>query len=165
MKKHVKLVVFKLLKLFYSFAPFDVLDLINLTTHKKGFMTYNEKDFFLMHIPKSAGTSIYASLGLCDPGHITWERAVSMNSEIANKKIVVIMRNPADRLFSTYNYAYRKVKEQPFTGVQRIGNFDNYAEFLRYVDVTMLPLNYYFLLPVSKIYHRNFHREFDLCFF
>jgi hypothetical protein len=82
---------------------------------------------------------VYVALNLLDPGHITFRKACSINETIADRKIAVIIRNPFDRLFSTYNYAYFNVKEKPFSMVQKLGNFNTYLKFLMWFNNSKTP--------------------------
>lgn len=139
-----------LFKSFYSCAPNRLLYKININQHKNGLFSYRTQYFFFMHIPKSAGTSVYSALNLGDPGHITYRNACSIDENIGDKKIAFVFRNPTDRLFSSYNYAYCNVKEKPFSMLQKIGRFSSYFDFLKWLDQSKLHDKHYFFFPVTE---------------
>lgn len=106
--------------------------------------------FFFLHVPKSAGTSVVRSLGLKDPGHLLVnEYSKSTRKILRRKTALLVIRDPFERLLSTYRYA-KKMREKSGVGylcdIEKFDSFDNWVK-------ARLGKNYirkhYFLRPAS----------------
>ena len=65
---------------------------------------WRNKDFVLIHIPKTAGISISRSMKMVDPGHFTYDQLNALGILDNKREIWITVRNPTDRLVSVYNY-------------------------------------------------------------
>lgn len=62
--------------------------------------------FYLLHVPKAAGTSICEAIQMPDSGHLLFdEMRVETARNLARKPSLMVVRDPLDRLVSTYTYS------------------------------------------------------------
>ena len=111
----------------------------------KGFSKTNS---LFVHIPKTAGTSISFGLYNEDPWHYKLED-YSYISRATFRKLFkfTFVRNPYDRLASTYSYSFKHVQTHPHTSVRFITQYPTFDDFIfewvKKVDVN----SHYFLAP------------------
>lgn len=86
---------------------------------------------YFIHIPKTAGSSVSKSMQMPDPGHLLFEEmSKETAARLSQKPCFMIIRDPLDRLISTYNYAvdaYNLRKRHPLSF---IGKYKNGTEFI-----------------------------------
>lgn len=68
---------------------------------------WKEKSYQFIHVPKCAGTSIVKSLNVDDPGHYSYQDLISRGVIDAETPVFAVVRNPVDRVLSTFSYAKR----------------------------------------------------------
>lgn len=102
-------------------------------------------DLLFIHIPKTAGTSIHRSLGLPDRGHHLFSK-LSPGRAAAAEKVVFALRDPFDRLVSTYRYLDALGRERPLRGrlTWNIAIGRTFEEFLASDDLAAAVRDHYF---------------------
>jgi hypothetical protein len=94
----------------------------------KGFSDTNS---LFIHIPKTAGTSISLGLYNEDPWHYTLENYSYISGPTFRKLFkFAFVRNPYDRLESTYRYSFKQVKSHPNTSVRFITEYPSFDDFV-----------------------------------
>ena len=92
------------------------------------------KEIIFIHIPKTAGTSIETMLGI-DTWHVPLSRYYAWNAERADRawKFAVV-RNPAERLHSAYNYLHSQIGESEHIDVrwatEKLAEIETFESFL-----------------------------------
>lgn len=109
-------------------------------------------DPFLLHVPKTAGTSIAKSLGRVEPGHFRFSHLAKMDGTLASRNsYYFVSRNPADRIISTYNYIndlHRKFGTSNLPAAYYAENVNDFIiRYLKKMDVE----KHYFLRSVKTI--------------
>lgn len=97
---------------FYALAP----GRLHYTLHKRRFLpniqAWEDAPCFMLHVPKCGGKSVAASLNLPDPGHtILTDMPRSLQETLAKKPCIFVVRDPIDRIVSTFKYAHRHIAE------------------------------------------------------
>lgn len=123
------------------------------------YKTLNQPDSWLdfplyfIHIPKTAGTSICSALQMRDPGHLLFkEMRRATARKFSQKRCFMVVRDPLERLVSTYNYATDAWIEGRRHLVGFIGSFNSGEEFLsRFISTPKLH-QLYFLRPAFQFY-------------
>jgi chondroitin 4-sulfotransferase 11 len=118
-------------------------------------MPYNNKNNILfIHIPKTAGTSIFKMLNMPENhGHIIWEKYEKLDKDLFNRSFkFAIVRNPWDKFVSCYEYAKMdksywhssdgnaidgKHKDYDITNKY---NFNDFVKYLSDIKESYLPL-------------------------
>lgn len=66
-----------------------------------------EAPFFLVHIPKAAGSALAKAADLPDPGHLLFsDMDQQLRTKLAAKPCIAVARDPASRVVSTFNYIH-----------------------------------------------------------
>jgi len=113
-------------------------------------------DMLFVHVPKTAGMSISQALGRPDPGHylltdsLEWRRSLGLDSD--QLFIFSVVRDPVERVVSTWNFAYRQDVVNRGIGsalslvrsYQTLPNFVSSPTFATYVE------HHYFWWPQAK---------------
>ena len=112
---------------------------------------FDKTQSIFIHIPKSAGTSISHSLYGKDPWHHTALAYQLANPDKFNKYFTFgFIRNPFDRLLSTYLYSFIQVKNNPSTSVRFVTLYDTFSSFIfNWVNKDNIN-NHYFFYPQTK---------------
>lgn len=109
--------------------------------------------FYFIHIPKAAGTSICSSLHMPDPGHLLFKEMKKKTArELAQKRCFMVIRDPLERLVSTYNYATDAWVDRRRHLVGFIGSFNCGEDFLKHIISNPKFRQLYFLRPASLVY-------------
>lgn len=116
---------------------------------QKGWIkAFSQTNSLFSHVPKTAGTSISYGLYGEDPWHYKLED-YSYISRTTFRKLFkfAFVRNPYDRLVSTYRYSFKHVQSHPNTSVRFITQYPTFEDFIfnwvKKVDVS----SHYFLAP------------------
>ena len=107
---------------------------------------YDRNDVIYIHIPKTAGTSICNALYEGDPWHYS-AKELNFIQPIKFKKYakVAFVRDPLERLISTYNYSLQYVKENPKCSIAFMSNARNFDEFIElYFTENLIKEHYFF---------------------
>lgn len=97
------------------------------TRARENLNAWRNAPFFLVHIPKCAGTSIVKSLGLTDSGHLLLHRqSADLLEALKTKPTLAVLRDPVARLKSSFTYLHRN---------RRIGRASYYSHLTRYTDI------------------------------
>ena len=106
--------------------------------------------FFLIHVPKCAGMSICEAAGLPDPGHIQISRMPkAIVRSLVAKPCLAVVRDPVDRVVSTFDYAHKLRSEGITNTVDFIADFSNINDFVSTALIKKQFLRHYFLLPAN----------------
>lgn len=131
------------------------------------------KEFHFIHIPKCAGTSIVKSLGVIDPGHYTYSDLVKMKVIRGDEPVILVIRNPVDRIISTYNYAKKAEKKNGPNPLSWIAKYPTLSDFVLKGLNERNVRNNYFLMPsysyikgcnkknINLIVFDNLHSDFE----
>lgn len=112
---------------------FSALELFWLKRKKpKGWIEgFSETNSLFIHIPKTAGTSIAKAVYGEDPWHYTLgEYSYVSQKTLKQLYKFAIVRNPYDRLASTYKYSFKQVRSHPNTSVKFITNYPSFEDFV-----------------------------------
>jgi len=98
-----------------------------------------KNNFIFIHIPKTAGSSIYRSLGLEDVQHMSQKNIIKKQcKDLDHKKMFkfAFTRNPWDRFLSLYFYMF----QGPDWQKEKVRNVINFPTFARlyYNDYTIV---------------------------
>lgn len=108
---------------------------------------------YFIHIPKAAGTSICSTLRMPDPGHLLFKEMKNTTArELAKKRCFMIVRDPLERLVSTYNYAADAWVDKRRHLIGFIGSFNCGEDFLRHFISYPKFRQLYFLRSASLVY-------------
>lgn len=89
-----------------------------------------KNNFIFIHIPKTAGSSIYRSLGLENVQHMSQEDIIQKQCKNLNHKKMfkfAFTRNPWDRFLSLYFYMF----EGPVWCKEKVPNIINFSTFVK----------------------------------
>lgn len=112
---------------------------------------YKENIPLFVHTPKTAGTSISKVLYGKDPWHYSVQELRNINRVKFDKAFKFsFVRNPFDRLVSTYNYALKWVEINPGTSIGFLANYSTFEEFIERGLTRELIEKHYFFWPYTK---------------
>ena len=111
-------------------------------------MTFISKKLIFIHVPKSAGTSVRATLkkylneenydNIYNNSHQSYSQIVKINNKIINNRIsFALVRNPYERFVSIYRFVNRPFKLNKWFGnkssevAERIDTFEKFIENFR----------------------------------
>ena len=142
---------YKTINLIYKSLPFNITRYFHLQSHRKGISYWAEKDIVFLHIPKSAGTSVNRFFKSPDIGHFTYSELVQLDSRYAapNKIFVSIIRDPVERLHSTYHYALSKYRNNGVSTLSWIADYETKDKFILDVYERKIYMKHYFFRPAS----------------
>lgn len=140
-------------------APASLLSRAYLAANREKPGAWLDMPFFLLHVPKCAGTSICRALDMPDPGHALLDELPGhIRARLAQKPCLAILRDPLSRIVSTYYHAH---------DVSRLPLMNFASGFARFPDVNAFILDYlspktvtshYFLRP-SALYVESARRS------
>ena len=99
------------------------------------------------HIPKCAGTSISLAMYKEDPWHYKMEDYKKNISKIKFNRYFkfAFVRNPFDRLLSSYLYSFAQIKKYPNTSVAFATKYPTFKDFVHdWVNVSNVNSHYFF---------------------
>lgn len=111
---------------------------------------WRERDFFFIHIPKTAGTSVCAYLGVTDPGHFTYREAESLGIVDNDTITFAVLRDPIDRLVSTFRYSKKVEKLNGSNALSWVSKFDSIDELVANGLSPERISEHYFLRPQAE---------------
>ena len=92
-------------KIYTHVVPLNIRKIIEKIISGPYPKIYDQKKFLFIHIPKTAGKSIDAIIGVKGACHLTYlEYEAAVKGKINDYYIFTIVRDPADRFVSAYNY-------------------------------------------------------------
>lgn len=96
---------------------------------KKAYKSYFEKTgTIFIHIPKCAGTSVALSLYGVDPWHFSVKSF--SKRQLKKNKVFAVVRDPVERLASSYKYLCEKADLYPNTFYSDVKNCENFETFV-----------------------------------
>jgi hypothetical protein len=108
---------------------------------------------YFIHVPKTAGTSICAAFGMPDAGHLLFEEMRRETAtHLASKPCFIVVRDPLDRLISTYTYAQEARGSGRRNLVGFIGSFPTVEDFLTEVLENRKLQTHYFIRSANTFY-------------
>ena len=146
--------------------PLTFLQWRHQYNNRSAIKTWLSDDPFLLHVPKTAGTSIARSLGRVEPGHFEFSHLVKMDPSLLNRKsYYFVSRNPVDRIISTYNYIndlHIRFGTSNLPAAYYADSVDDFViRYLSKMDVE----KHYFLRPVEVVISgAPIDRVFAVCF-
>ena len=94
--------------------------------------------------------SICAATKLPDPGHIVMTRMPeALVKSLVKKPCLAIIRDPVDRIVSTFDYAHKLRSKGITNTVDFIADFSNINDFVSTLLMKKRFLRHYFLLPTN----------------
>lgn len=117
---------------------------------------YDKEKCIFIHTPKTAGTSISKAVYGNDP----WHYSVSELEKINKKKFkryfkFSFVRNPWERMFSTYNYSKKWILMNPHTSIRFMEKYNNFTDFIEFGLSEELVKNHYFFWTYTKYLTKN----------
>lgn len=134
--------------------------------NRNGVKLWLQDDPFLLHIPKTGGTSIARSLRRPEPGHFKFQHICRKYPGIRRKKdYYFVCRDPVERIISTYNYVNDLHKKFGTSNIPEayyaIDCDDFVTSFIKKMNVE----KHYFLRPISEIISGiPFEKTTAICF-
>lgn len=117
---------------------------------------FDSDKVIFVHIPKTAGTSISYAIygGISWPWHFNAQQCRSINTNKYNEYFkFAFVRDPVDRLISTYNYAQTHVHENRGSSIEFLLNYSSFDEFvLNWLNSENVKNHYFFRTQRSYIY-------------
>lgn len=129
---------------------------MRLITLKQRLRTYNKSDVYskvydkanliYIHIPKAAGTSICDAIFRDDPWHFSADELRFINrKKFDTYKKIAFVRNPIDRIVSTYLYSKTHIEKNPNTSINFLKDVDSIDDFVeRFLDAKLVEEHYFF---------------------
>lgn len=123
--------------MYYNLLPAELKNKIDILRFPKNdpknayFSFFDDTESIFIHIPKTAGTSVSQAIYKEQPKH----HPITTYVELDNKKFdkyfkFAFVRNPWDRLYSTFNYA-KKISHPVYKGpLSDIAIFDSFEQFV-----------------------------------
>lgn len=135
------------------YAPISAINSYYVFKWREAPRRWIDSPFFFIHVPKAAGTSVCAALDMPKSGHVLFdEMARDVSHVLASKPCMMIVREPVDRLISTYYYSRRLRRAGVSNLVERIAAFDSLEAFLLGVSSSENLRKHYFLRPAVQFY-------------
>ncbi|WP_417507883.1 sulfotransferase family 2 domain-containing protein [Marinomonas gallaica] len=109
-------------------------------------LCYDKSKVIYIHIPKAAGTSICHALFGDDPWHYNADELKLINAKKFNSyKKVAFVRDPLDRIVSTYLYSKKHISENPGTSISFMKNIADIDDFIEnFLDENLVNGHYFF---------------------
>jgi len=118
--------------------------------HRSAIAAWADSPIVLIHIPKAAGTSFNHALEMPDLGHLTYRQLHALDPAFdERKRYIAVVRDPLDRLRSTYRYVRKSYKEKGRTSLVDIAICPSFEHFLDKYMTRKRVENHYFLRPQS----------------
>ncbi|WP_336175055.1 sulfotransferase family 2 domain-containing protein [Alloalcanivorax xenomutans] len=107
---------------------------------------YDKNKSIYIHIPKCAGTSVSKHLYGEDPWHFNWKELRFINKEKFDSYFkFAVVRDPWDRIASTYFYGIKHAKENPRTKIAFLLDYQNFKDFVKNgICKNMVDRHYFF---------------------
>lgn len=150
----VKFSTFKntMINMLIHFLPTKFISFKHERNHRNNPSLWVNDDYFFLHIPKSGGTSVAKCIDRTESGHFKFSTLINKYPEIGSKKVYFfVVRNPIDRIISTYTYVkdlHRKYGTSNLPEIEFSDSLDSYIiNFLKNTNVN----EHYFLRPFSEV--------------
>lgn len=139
----------------YLYAPDSWKFARHRQLHRNAIAAWADSPIVLIHIPKAAGTSFNHALGMPDLGHLTYHELRALDPARFNerKRYIAIVRDPLDRLRSTYRYVRKNYEEKGRTSLVDMAMCQSFDDFLDKYMVKKRVENHYFLRPQTHFIH------------
>jgi hypothetical protein len=121
--------------------------------HLSRVTSYLGDDPFFIHVPKSGGQSVQKAIGQDLAGHFTYRRLIQLDPRFSEKESYLsILRDPVERLVSTYFYIRRVHESAGTTTLPRVARAPSLDAFLVDVLPDIRVEEHYFLRSASTYY-------------
>ena len=104
----------------------------------------------LIHCPKSGGTSISRALGLVGPGHFSLLEQLK-SRPFPPRHIVMCLRDPLDRMISTYKYAQKPLHRRMHASLHLVGRYASFDDFVASPTFDEFVRHHYFFRPIAEM--------------
>ena len=115
-------------------------------------MTFIAEKLILIHVPKSAGTSVKISLkkftqeqifpGIKNFTHQSFSQIININKTIThNRTSFAVVRNPYERFVSIYRFVNRPFKLMKWFGSKAEEVANNIDTFEKFIELFYMPVN------------------------
>lgn len=109
----------------------NLLDRILKKRTQQGWIPgFDTTSSLFIHIPKTAGTSISIALYGKDPWHYPLKKYRLSKRKYGQLFKFAFVRNPYDRLYSSYLYSFKEFKNNPSTSVAFVTKFPSFESFV-----------------------------------
>ena len=131
----------------YSALPNAIRFGIHRRMHRAALPVWARSPFVLLHIPKTAGTSLNHALGMPGLGHLTYRELCETAPGWFDhrKRYIAVLRDPVDRLRSAWRYARQTRARKGWTSLAHIACHPTLDSLLN----TVRPARDYFLRPAA----------------
>lgn len=135
----------------YQYLPHTWIFARHRWIHRRAIDAWKKSPVVFIHIPKAAGTSLNRALGMPDLGHLTYRElyACDPNSFDESKKYIAVIRNPIERLRSTYHYVRKMYVEKGRTALIGMAKCQTFSDFVQTYIADSSSISHYFLRPQS----------------
>ena len=117
---------------------------------------YDRQQLIYIHVPKAAGNSICRAIFGEDPHHFSAKELKIINSKKYNNySKAAFIRDPLERLISTYQYSISHVREQPDSSISFMSEFSSFDDFVQRGLTRYLVKKHYFFWTQDKYIERN----------
>jgi len=133
-----------------GYLPISLINSLYRMRYMSRCNSWLDAPFFLIHIPKCVGMSVCAATRLPDPGHIEMTKMPkTLVRSLIEKPCLAIIRDPVDRIVSTFDYAHKLRRKGITNTVDFIADFSNINDFVSTLLMRKRILRHYFLLPAN----------------
>ena len=109
---------------------------------------WRDAPYYLIHIPKSGGQSVAEALSLASPGHVRYcDLPTAFSDEIRDLTHLAVIRDPLQRLRSTFRYAHMVQQRAGTTKLAPISRHRSLGSFIREGLEAQHLRTHYFLRP------------------
>lgn len=135
----------------YFFKTFCIFHSITYKVRSRRFLRANSLSKTLyVHTPKSAGQSIAATLGVVGPGHFSLKEQLEyLNRNNSVELVVMSVRDPVDRMTSTFNYSRKTVHKKITSPLYFMNKFQSLEDFVCSPIFLICIKHHYFFKPQS----------------
>jgi len=107
---------------------------------------FDSNKIVFVHIPKCAGTSVSYALYGSDTWHYSAKELKFINPQkFSNYYKFSIVREPIERIISTYSYSKEYIKNNPNTSIAFIQNYENVDAFIQdFINRDNIKRHYFF---------------------
>lgn len=119
-------------RILYRIVPFPQLgNWAYSRNHRRVDSSWAQAPYFLLHVPKCAGTSIVNALHRPDPGHLlVTDLDLDSQKALSGLPALIVIRNPVDRIVSTFRYAHSQHQNNEASYLLNITRYDDINDWV-----------------------------------